>query len=344
MSNEPSVPEAARSGLDDGERLAARRPGRPGAPGCRRRGRRSGRLRRAPSSSPRASRPGRRRRRIRADRDVDAQDRAGHRGDDSAGPVAPVAPWATAAARRASTSGAGARRNGDAPPGEVEVDDVAATRTSASVGDGSDGVAIGHLDRARRRRPRHGSRGAVEPPAARPRIRLPRLQRAEPPRPTTRRRRGCAARSVQSSGGQIRSSVSVRASPARTTGWRTSQRRNRRFVIEPEDERSRRARASAARSAVASVGPQAMILASIGSNRPPISSRPRSRHRPGCHRPPASAAPRSDRSPAGIRPRRPRRRAGPRRRGRWRWRRLGRDPERLARRDPRAGRRRGRDR
>ena len=44
---------------------------------------------------------------------------------------------------------------------------------------------------------------------------------------------GIAVRAVQSSGGQIRSRVSVRASPSRTTGSRTSQRRNRRFVVSP---------------------------------------------------------------------------------------------------------------
>ena len=34
-------------------------------------------------------------------------------------------------------------------------------------------------------------------------------------------------------GGQIASSVSIRAWPRRTAGWRTSQRRNRRFVVRP---------------------------------------------------------------------------------------------------------------
>ena len=111
--------------------------------------------------------------------------------------------------------------------------------------------------RPRRRRPRTGStavpgratparrsavpsssveaegRGGVQPPAAEPRV------RGE----SARRRRGRhavvreARRSAQSSGGQIRSSVSIRASPVADRGLRTSQRRNRRFVDEPEDDR-----------------------------------------------------------------------------------------------------------
>ena len=69
----------------------------------------------------------------------------------------------------------------------------------------------------------------------------------------------------------MRSRVSVRACPASTTGWRTSQRRNRRLVTSPSTTVSSSARASRS-SAAARSGPQAMIFASIGSNRPPISS------------------------------------------------------------------------
>ncbi len=68
----------------------------------------------------------------------------------------------------------------------------------------------------------------------------------------------------------MRSRVSVRAAPSRTTGWRTSQRRNRRFVTIPSTAVPSSAAASRS-SASARVGPQAMILASIGSKRPPIS-------------------------------------------------------------------------
>ena len=75
-------------------------------------------------------------------------------------------------------------------------------------------------------------RRGVEPPAAGPRIgRL--ADGRERCRGRPQASSGIAAASAQSSGGQIRSSVSVRASPASTTGWRTSQRRKRRFVTRP---------------------------------------------------------------------------------------------------------------
>ena len=127
---------------------------------------------------------------------------------------------------------------------------------------------------------------------------------------------GISARAGQSSGGQIRSSVSIRASPSRTTGWRTSQRRNRRFVTRPRTTVSSSARVSRSR-AVGAVGPPGDDL---GEHRvepaADLACPARSRHRPGCPRRPASAAPRSGRSPAGSPPRRPRRTAGPRRHGR----------------------------
>ena len=78
---------------------------------------------------------------------------------------------------------------------------------------------------------------------------------------------GIRARCAQSSGGQIRSSVFVRAWPSRTTGSRTSQRRNRRFVVRPSTTVASSARVSRS-SASARSCPRAMILASIGSNRP----------------------------------------------------------------------------
>ncbi len=62
----------------------------------------------------------------------------------------------------------------------------------------------------------------------------------------------------------------MRAAPSRTTGCRTSQRRNRRFVTRPRTTMSSSAAVSRA-SASSRFVPQAMILASIGSNRPPTS-------------------------------------------------------------------------
>ena len=76
-------------------------------------------------------------------------------------------------------------------------------------------------------------RRTVEPPAAGPRVGAVVAHRSAPPPRRPRRRPGSRVRSAQSSGGQMRSSVSVRAAPSRTTGWRTSQRRNRRFVTSP---------------------------------------------------------------------------------------------------------------
>ena len=79
----------------------------------------------------------------------------------------------------------------------------------------------------------------VEPPAAAPRVgvsgagRVPASAAAAAAHASS----GSAASSAQSSGGQIRSSVSIRASPSRTTGWRTSQRRKRRFVVSPRTTR-----------------------------------------------------------------------------------------------------------
>ena len=151
--------------------------------------------------------------------------------------------------------------------------------------------------------------------------------------PPTTQRPGCAP--VAPSRRAARSDPACRCAlaVARPTGSRTSQRRNRRFVVSPRTTVA--SSASVSRSSASSRSrPWAMILASIGSNRPPTSSpsaTPASTRMP---RPPASAAARCDRSPAGIRPRRPRHRAAPRRRGRRSRRPSWSKPERLPGRDP----------
>ena len=117
-------------------------------------------------------------------------------------------------------------------------------------------------------------------------------------------------------GGQIASSVSIRAWPRRTAGWRTSQRRNRRFVVRPRTTVS----SSAAVRRPERLGAVGAVGDDLGQHRVEPAGRPRrrrrSRRRRGSRRRPASGAPRPGRSPAGTRPPRPRRRGGPRSRGR----------------------------
>ena len=201
-----------------------------------------------------------------------------------------------------------------------------------------DGVADAHGLEGAARRPRP----ADDPPLGSCRPAASRTDRAalsrQPPAHGSlgvRRREQAAAAAAHASSG-------IAVSPASHRAARSGQHVGPGLAIEddrladqpaqepqvrddPEDdgrvERARRAgRARSARS-----GPQATILASIGSKRPPISVPARSRHRPGSRRRSASGAPRPVRSPAGTRPRRPRRRGGPRPRGRCRRRRLRRN-------------------
>ncbi len=239
---------------------------------ARRGGRRSSRRRRAPSSSPRASRSGRRRRPRCPTAAWTRQDGAGHRRDDldrsgRAGDARGRRPPGPRRRRRAVARDGRRRCDRRGRGGRCRRRGRTRRWAAARLGVASDGDRSRPTPSASSRT----DRGGVEPPAAGPRVASRRRSsRAGRPRRSPRRRRGSPSRCAQSSGGQIRVSVSVRASPARTTGWRTSQRRNRRFVTTPRT--TVRSSAPASRSsAAARSGPQATILASIGSNRPPIS-------------------------------------------------------------------------
>ena len=210
----------------------------------------------------------------------------------------PATPWAAAARAARSTSGGGARRNGTLRPARSTWT-VSPTRTEAKAGRGS---------RRRRRRPRPIGAAVrlepdrarrVEPPAAGPRIaRRPGRRRA--PRPRCHASSGIAVRSAQSSGGQIRSSVSVRAWPSRTDRLPHEPAEEPQVRRRARGRRSRRARAPAGRRRSPDRGRARRSWRASGrTGRRP--RRPaRSRHRRGCPRRPASGAPRSGRSRAGT--------------------------------------------
>src|ERR687898_95750 len=77
------------------------------------------------------------------------------------------------------------------------------------------------------------------------------------------RQAGAATSGEEESGG-CSTRKAVVASPARTTGWETSQRRKGRFVVTPATSVSARASSSRA-SASVRVGPCAISFAIIGS-------------------------------------------------------------------------------
>ena len=164
---------------------------------------------------------------------MDGEDRTRHRGDELDGPAGMR--WPPARAARV-TSGGGAIRNGTLRPGDVDMDRVADDDKRQR---GVDGAAAATTVRCSAVRLEADGARRVEPPAARHGSAAQRCRGFQPARrpPTPMHPSGIAVRSAQSSGGQIRSSVSMRASPSRTTGSRTSQRRKRRFVVEPEDDR-----------------------------------------------------------------------------------------------------------
>ena len=166
------------------------------------------------------------------DRDVDRQDGAGHRRDERRpGRRRGRARRGRGAAR--STSGGGASRNGDAATGEVDVDACrrrGRARLSRPARPAASATVAG-----RRPRRRAGSPAAAfsrQPPTtdqvaargrvrAAPRPRRPRVVRdrgpRRPSRPAARSDRACRSGPA----------------PSRTAGSRTSQRRNRRFVVSP---------------------------------------------------------------------------------------------------------------
>ena len=229
------------------------------------------RRRRAPSSSPRGSRPGRRPRPSTADAHVDGQDGAGHRGDERR----PDRRHARAVARRPRARPdrrPGRRRGGTRRSGRrgrrgrrrrratvVERGrGVARAATDRVVALGLEPDALAGRSAASRRPTGHRSVRGGRPG-----------ERRDRPRP--RPRPGSPPGSAQSSGGQIRSSVSVRASPSRTTGCADQPAQEPQVRDEAEDDRLVERRASAGRALPSRSAPHAMILASIGSNRPPTS-------------------------------------------------------------------------
>ena len=230
-----SVPEAGPSGLDGGERLAADDLVGRTDHGRRSRSRRSARRRRAPSSSPRGSRSDRRPRPTAPTATWTVRTAPGIGATISA--ARPCWAWLAAARAARSTSGGGASRNGTLRPSTSTYATPSASATVESLGrrsgrDGAGHIAAlkPHLGRPRSaasRRPTdplvRGARGRRRPSTTRHPGRSP----ARPSRPAARCGRACPC------------------GPRRpgTTGWRTSQRRNRRFVTTPRTTVSSRAAA-----------------------------------------------------------------------------------------------------
>ena len=194
--------------LDGRESLAAHHLVAGGDPELGRLGPPSGRRRRAPSSSPRGSRPGRRPRPPRRRRTWTAMTAPGIGGDDLA-----IRRRGRPRQRPCPVDvGGGASRNATLRPATSTCDDVADARPrraapipSATPSTRRSLDAVGLEPNARR---------GVDAPSRPRRRRSARVLPARTPsgrRPTPRR--GSRARSAQSSGGQIRSSVSVRACP-----------------------------------------------------------------------------------------------------------------------------------
>ena len=274
-----------------------------------------------------------------ADRGVDRQDGAGHRRHELDRAGRPGRAMGDGRARRRVDVGRRRQPERDAPAGEVEMD-------GAARADGRDRVARGRAARASARRaglddPADPFRlepdraPGVEPPAAGPRIgRIAGRPAGGPPRRSTPPRGSpCAppSRPAARSGSACRSAPR----PARTTGWRTSQRRNRRFVTTPEDDGP----VEGAREPLERRGPVRPPGDDLGQHRVEPAADLAAELDPGVDADALAGRParalRPARSPAGSRPRHPRHRAGPRRRGRWRCagRRRSR-PSALARGDP----------
>ena len=231
--------------------------------------RRSARPPRAPSSSPRASRSaspaydGARRRRHRR------RGPPGHRGDELHGPAAV---WAAASrpprvdVRRRARSGTATLRPATSTWTVSPTTTREARHRGVVVRRGGPSLALGlEADGAARalsrQPPRHGSAAAVAGRGvsgrASGRCRPGVVRDARPLRPVVRRPDPLKR-------------VDARLAVAHT-GSRTSQRRNRRFVVSPRTTRLVEGRRQAIQRLVA-VAPWAMTLASIGSNRPPTSS------------------------------------------------------------------------
>ncbi len=186
-----------------------------------------------------------------AARHVDREDGTRHRRDDVRGAAA------AGVGRRGPGGPVDVRRRGDperhGPAVDVDVHDVSPTRTKASDAPSvgavvRDGPRIGRSRRARRRR-----RGG---PRAGPFSRQPPASRARAASCPGGVRDPLATGSWSDAGGQIASSVSIRAWPRRTAGWRTSQRRNAEVRRQAEDHGlvERRGQSGEGLGAVGAVG------------------------------------------------------------------------------------------
>ena len=169
------------------------------------------------------------------DRDVDREDRARHRRVDARRGRRRA--WA---GRPGGPVDVGRRREpeGDAPAVDVDVDDAvradARPRRPALPAPATSGATVAPAPSAA-----DGGSAAARSAASRPASGSDRPGAAEPPRAAAApgRRPASSARAAPSPGGQIRSSVSIRASPSRTTRLPDEPAQEAQVRDQPEDDR-----------------------------------------------------------------------------------------------------------